>query len=45
MAILMNEDPLKFNSRHAYKYADSIWARYFDQIFPMAPFTNQTFID
>ena len=45
MAVLMNKDPAEFTSRQANKYADSIWARYFDQIFPMAPFTNQTFID
>ena len=45
MAVLMKQDPTSFGSYQASQYADSIWARYFDQIFPMAPFTNQTFLD
>lgn len=39
LAILMDEDPEKFTALEACLYIDSIWARYFDQIFPMGNFT------
>jgi hypothetical protein len=45
MAVLMKRDPATFGSQEAAKYGDAIWARYFDQIFPMEQFDNITFLD
>ena len=45
MAVLMKRDPATFGSREASEYGDAIWARYFDQIYPMEQFDNKTFLD
>ena len=42
MATLMGWDPAQFSSIQGAAYADTIWARYFDQIWDLGPFTNQT---
>lgn len=44
MATLMGKDPNNFTSFQAVDYADDLWARYFDQVYPMAPF-DKTFLD
>ncbi len=44
MADLMGRDNKTFTINDAYNYADNLWSRYFDRIYPMAPF-NKTFMD
>ncbi len=44
MAVLMGKDPNTFKAFDAAKYMDSLWARYFDQVFDMGPFNIQ-FLD
>jgi len=39
LALLMGRNPDNFTALEASIYVDSIWARYFDQIFPMGNFT------
>ncbi len=46
MATLMGQDPAHFTSIQGAQYADTIWARYFDQVWDLGPFENQKpFID
>ena len=44
MAVLMGKNPDTFKAFDAAKYMDSLWARYFEQIYDMGPF-NKTFLD
>ena len=44
MAKLMGFDEENFTALNASDYIDTIWARYFEQIYDMGPF-NKTFID
>jgi hypothetical protein len=39
LALLMGKNPDNFTALDAGNYVDTIWARYFDQIFPMGNFT------
>jgi hypothetical protein len=44
MAKIYGKDPETISALEAAPWADSIWARYFEQIYDMGPF-NKTFID
>lgn len=44
LALLIGKDPATFTALESALYIDTIWARYFEQIYPMEPF-NKTFID
>ena len=37
----MGWDPAQFTSIQGAAYADTIWARYFDQLWDLGPFSNQ----
>ena len=45
MAVLMSRDPDNFTAFDAAQYMDTIWARYFEQIYPMGNFSSTDFLD
>lgn len=44
MATLLGKDPNNFSAFDAAEYPDDLWARYFEQVYPMGQFTKE-FLD
>jgi hypothetical protein len=40
MATILKKDIDSFGAFQAAEYPDDLWARYFEKVYPMAPFDN-----